>query len=103
MIIISIKPNQYISFNGELVLAETLSRNSSKRVICICDVCKKEVSKILKQYYKSLDKHNGIYICKDCFNHNSVLLEQRKAQTKQTCIKKYRVDNPMKNEQVKEI
>ena len=101
VIYISIKPNQYIDFNNKKVLAEDLSKNSSKKAVCICDICGKEVLKTMKQYYSSLEKHNGLYICKECFNNNKEILEYRKNKMKQTCLEKYGTENPMQNEDVK--
>lgn len=80
---------------------ENLSEMSSKRVTCVCDICGKEASRVLKHYYIAIKKHNGNYICKECFNHNKEIIENRIQSVKNTCIEKYGVDNPLKNDMVK--
>lgn len=96
-----LKPNQFAKRNGNLIPIENLPEMSSERVICVCDICGKEISRILKHYYIAIKKHNGTYICKDCFNHDKKILENRKKNMKETCLEKYGVDNPLKDEMVK--
>ncbi len=94
--------NQKIMYKGNEVNVQDLPHGSSLRVNCICDYCGKIVPKILKRYYSAIQKHDGKYICKDCFNHNQELLRNRKEQTAKTCLEKYGVSNPMKTVEVQE-
>jgi len=79
-----LKPNQLIEIKGKPIPAEELPKGSNKQVICVCDICGKEVTKYYRQYIKCLQKHNGIYICKQCFNGNADLLKSRVQQFKIT-------------------
>lgn len=95
-----LKPNQKVKYRGKDIPTEELSQGSAKRVICVCDFCGKEVVKPFWIYRKIIEKHNGKYACKDCFNHNEELLEKRRERTKKTCLEKYGVENPMQNEEI---
>ena len=96
----AIKSNQLIEVNGKMIKAEELSENSSKRVICICDFCGKEVSRILKHYNIARKKHNGLYCCKECSQTNPELLKEKQEKTIQTNLEKYGVKNPMQTEEI---
>lgn len=96
-----LKTNQFVEYYGKLVSVESLPKMSSKTVICVCDICGEEVSKMLKHYYIAIEKHKGVYICKKCFNHNKEIVENRMRTTKNTCIEKYGVDNPLKDSSIK--
>ena len=53
-----LKTNQFVEYYGKLVSVESLSKMSSKTVICVCDICGEEVSKMLKHYYIAIEKHS---------------------------------------------
>lgn len=97
----AIKFGQLIEYRGSTIDVSLLPHGSSKKVICICDSCGKEKIKTIKQYYNCVNKH-GKYYCKECFNKNKKLLEEKAEKTKQTCFIKYGETNPMKNEVIKD-
>jgi len=44
----SIKPNQVVKIGKDIIPAEQVSHGSTKRMICLCDCCGKEVNKIIR-------------------------------------------------------
>lgn len=47
-----------------------------------------------------IKKHDGQYYCKDCFGKSKDAQQVKQEKTKNTCLKKYGVDNPMKDVKV---
>ena len=75
------------------IKVEDLMPGTTTKVICVCDKCGRESTCEFRFYF---DYTNGLttkYFCKSCSIQKS----------KQTCIEKYGVDNPMKSEEVKSI
>lgn len=47
-----------------------------------------------------INKHDGQYYCKDCFGKSEKAQQIKQEKSKNTCLKKYSADNPMKNVEV---
>lgn len=94
-------PNQKIQMkksNGEVyyINCEELSRGSAKKVKVICDCCGAEKDVCYKNYYNTIQNHNGKYICRDCCNHNEDYLLPIRSKAKNTCKEKYGTETPSK-------
>jgi hypothetical protein len=86
-----------------------LSKNSAVKVHVKCDICGNERALAYYKYNKNILKYN-LYTCKKCFNikNKKTNLEKYgsenyrdKKKYKETCLKKYGVDNVSKLEDVK--
>lgn len=75
-----------------LVKVEHLLPGSTIRITSICDNCSNESSVSFRDYFESTIGLSENYYCRKC---NSV-------KRKQTCIKKWGVENPMQSESIKQ-
>ena len=71
---------------------EDLSVGSNILINVECSVCKHIKKVKYLNYNKQTDNNNNLYYCSDC----------KSIKTKNTCLEKYGVDNPMKLNIVKE-
>ena len=76
---------------------EDLQYNSHKRVKVYCDNCGKELGMEYRQYMHKREKFNGNYYCDACASGAT----ETKNKRKETCIKKYGVENPMQVEEIR--
>ena len=76
---------------------EDLQYNSHKRVKVYCDNCGKELEMEYRQYMHKREKFNGNYYCDACASGAT----ETKNKRKETCIKKYGVENPMQVEEIR--
>ena len=44
-----------------------------------------------------INKHEGQYYCKECFGKSEKAQQAKQKKSKNTCLKKYGTDNPMKD------
>lgn len=84
------------------VSPEELPKGSHRIVTAVCDCCGKEIQIQYKQYLMRIKKHDGQYYCKDCFGKSKNAQQVKQEKTKNTCLKRYGVDNPMKDVKVQE-
>lgn len=81
---------------------EDLPVSSHRKVIAVCDECGKEIELEYRIYLKRLGKHNGKYLCKECFNKNENELKRKTEKARNTCLEKYGVENATQLESTKE-
>jgi G:T-mismatch repair DNA endonuclease (very short patch repair protein) len=74
-----------------LVKIEDLMPGTTSKITAICDVCSSESSCEYRFYFEYTKNLSGKYYCNKC----------NKIKSRQTCLDKYGVDNPMKNEHIK--
>jgi hypothetical protein len=79
------KINQSIMVN-----VEDVAKNSHVNVTAICEKCDKETEIRLHKFHENKER-GGYYGCRKC----------SRKKFKKTCLDKFGVDNPMKNEEVK--
>lgn len=78
------------------VLPKDLPKESHKKVIAVCDECGKEQTLEYRYYNNNIKRNNGKFICKYCYYNNSENYVEARKKMKETCLKKYSVDNPSK-------
>jgi hypothetical protein len=74
-----------------LIKIEDINRNSHQKITAICELCSVETIIKLHKYYDNKNRC-GYYGCKKC----------SRIKFKQTNMKKYGVDNPMKTQEMKD-
>lgn len=79
------------------VSPEELPKGSHRIVTAVCDCCGKEIQIQYKQYLMRINKHEGQYYCKECFGKSEKAQQAKQKKSKNTCLKKYGTDNPMKD------
>jgi len=75
-----------------LIKVKDLLPGSVIKITCICDKCGLENKNVFKDYYHYTEGLTKEYFCNKC----------NKKRAKETCIKKYGVENPMKSALVKD-
>lgn len=73
-----------------------LQDSSHKRVQVLCDKCSKELGMEYRQYTHKRIKFGGKYYCDACASGAEETLLKRRL----TCLKKYGVENPMKDQEI---
>ena len=80
--------------NGDIITTdvEKLSKGSHVKVKCLCDICGCNIERAYKDYLLNHDYENNMDCCSNC----------KIVKFKNTSLKRYGVDNPMRCDEVKE-